>query len=36
MDEWGWDPEMTQEHLKPRNRRGTIVRYGREGRESLT
>ncbi len=36
MDEWGWDPEMTQEHLKPRNRRGVIVRYGREGRESLT
>jgi RNA polymerase primary sigma factor len=36
MDEWGWDPEMTQEHLKPRNRRGTVVRYGREGRESLT
>ncbi len=36
MREWGWDPEMTQEHLKPRNRRGTIVRYGREGRESLT
>ncbi|MEX1334565.1 MAG: sigma-70 factor domain-containing protein, partial [Candidatus Limnocylindrales bacterium] len=20
MDAWGWDPEMTQEHLKPRNR----------------
>ncbi len=36
LGEWGWDPEMTQEHLKPRNRRGTIVRYGREGRESLT
>ncbi|HKZ91133.1 MAG TPA: sigma-70 family RNA polymerase sigma factor, partial [Candidatus Limnocylindrales bacterium] len=36
MREWGWDPEMTQEHLKPRNRRGSIVRYGREGRESLT
>ena len=36
MDMWGWDPEMTQEHLKPRNRRGTVVRYGREGRESLT
>lgn len=36
MDVWGWDPEMTQEHLKPRNRRGTVVRYGREGRESLT
>ena len=33
MDEMGWDPEMTQEHLKPRNRRGSIVRYGREGRE---
>ena len=28
MDEWGWDPEMTQEHLKPRNRRGVIVRTG--------
>ena len=36
MDAWGWDAEMTQEHLKPRNRRGTVVRYGREGRESLT
>ncbi|MFV2064724.1 MAG: sigma-70 family RNA polymerase sigma factor [Chloroflexota bacterium] len=36
MDGWGWDPEMTQEHLKPRNRRGSVVRYGREGRESLT
>ena len=36
LDEWGWDPEMTQEHLKPRNRRGSVVRYGREGRESLT
>jgi len=36
MDAWGWDPEMTQEHLKPRNRRGIVVRYGREGRESLT
>ena len=36
MDAWGWDPEMTQEHLKPRNRRGSVVRYGREGRESLT
>ena len=22
LDEWGWDPAMTQEHLKPRNRRG--------------
>jgi RNA polymerase primary sigma factor len=36
MDAWGWDPEMTQEHLKPRNRHGIVVRYGREGRESLT
>jgi RNA polymerase primary sigma factor len=36
MDEWGWDPEMSQEHLKPRNRRGSVVRYGREGREALT
>ena len=36
MREWGWDPEMTQEHLKPRDRRGSVVRYGREGRESLT
>ena len=36
MDAWGWDPEMTQEHLKPRNRRGIVVRYGREGREQLT
>ncbi len=36
LAEWGWDPEMTQEHLKPRDRRGTIVREGRAGRESLT
>jgi RNA polymerase primary sigma factor len=36
LDEWGWDPQMSQQHLKPRNRRGSIVRYGREGRESLT
>ena len=36
LDEWGWDPQMSQEHLKPRDRRGSIVRYGREGRESLT
>ncbi len=36
LAEWGWDPEMTQEHLKPRDRRGTIVREGRSGRESLT
>jgi RNA polymerase sigma factor (sigma-70 family) len=36
MDAWGWDPEMTQEHLKPRDRRGSLVRYGKEGRESLT
>ena len=36
LDEWGWDPEMTQDHLKPRDRRGSVVRYGREGREQLT
>jgi RNA polymerase primary sigma factor len=36
LDDWGWDPAMSQEHLKPRNRRGTVVRYGREGREQLT
>ena len=36
MDAWGWDPEMTQEHLKPRDRRGSLVREGKEGRESLT
>jgi hypothetical protein len=28
MDAWGWDPEMTQEHLKERDRRGSLVRYG--------
>ena len=27
---------MSQAHLKPRNRRGSVVRYGREGREQLT
>ncbi|CAN5705058.1 hypothetical protein BH23CHL8_BH23CHL8_32250 [soil metagenome] len=36
MGDWGWDPEMSQAHLKPRDRRGSIVRYGKEGRESLT
>jgi len=36
MDAWGWDPESTQEHLKARDRRGSLVRCGKEGRESLT
>ena len=36
MAERGWDPEMTQAHLKPRDRRGVLVRFGREGRETLT
>ncbi|CAN5527479.1 hypothetical protein BH24CHL9_BH24CHL9_00050 [soil metagenome] len=36
LDDWGWDPEMSQQHIKPRNRRGSVVRYGREGREALT
>ncbi len=36
MGAWGWDPESTQEHLKPRNRRGSLVRCGKDGRESLT
>ncbi len=36
MREWGWDPELSQQHLKPRDRHGSIVRTGRAGRESLT
>jgi len=36
MDAWGWDPESTQEHLKARDRRGSLVLCGKEGRESLT
>jgi RNA polymerase primary sigma factor len=34
--EMGWDPEMSQAHIKPRDRRGVLVRIGREGRENLT
>ncbi len=34
--EMGWDPEMSQAHIKARDRRGVLVRIGREGREQLT
>ena len=34
--EMGWDPEMRQASIKPRDRRGVLVRIGREGREQLT
>ena len=34
--EMGWDPEMSQAHIKPRDRRGVLARIGREGRENLT
>jgi RNA polymerase primary sigma factor len=33
--EMGWTPEQDMS-LKPRDRRGTLVRYGKEGREQLT
>ena len=33
--EMGWDPEQDQS-LKPRDRRGVLVRIGSEGRENLT
>ena len=33
--EMGWDPEADQS-IKPRDRRGRLVRIGREGREQLT
>ena len=33
--EMGWDPEVDQS-VKPRGRRGRLVRYGRDGREQLT
>jgi RNA polymerase primary sigma factor len=36
LADWGWDPAMSQAHIKPRDRRGSIVRYGKEGREALT
>ena len=35
MLEMGWDPDADQS-LKPRDRRGVLVRIGREGREQLT
>ena len=35
MREMGFDPTVDQ-HLKPRDRRGRLVRIGREGREQLT
>ncbi len=34
--EMGWDPEMSQAHIKARDRRGVLVRIGKEGRENLT
>jgi RNA polymerase primary sigma factor len=34
--EMGWDPEYSQAHIKARDRRGVLVRIGREGRENLT
>ncbi len=36
MAEMGWDPEMSQAHIKARDRRGVLVRIGKEGRENLT
>src|SRR5688500_5660672 len=35
MAEMGWTPEQDMS-LKPRDRRGVLVRYGKEGREQLT
>jgi RNA polymerase sigma factor RpoD-like protein len=35
LAEMGWTPEQDTS-LKPRDRRGVLVRYGREGREALT
>jgi RNA polymerase primary sigma factor len=35
MREMGWDPEQDLS-IKARDRRGVLVRYGREGREQLT
>ncbi len=35
MAEMGWTPEQDTS-VKPRDRRGVLVRYGREGREQLT
>jgi RNA polymerase primary sigma factor len=34
--EMGWDAEMSQAHIKARDRRGVLVRIGKEGRENLT
>jgi len=36
LSEMGWDPEMSQAHIKARDRRGVLVRIGKEGRENLT
>jgi len=36
LTDMGWDPEMSQAHIKARDRRGVLVRIGREGRENLT
>ncbi|CAN5246250.1 hypothetical protein BH24CHL7_BH24CHL7_10990 [soil metagenome] len=35
MQEMGWNPDQ-ELNLKPRDRRGVLVRIGREGREQLT
>ncbi|HSH22061.1 MAG TPA: RNA polymerase sigma factor RpoD [Candidatus Caenarcaniphilales bacterium] len=35
MQEMGWNPDQ-ETNLKPRDRRGVLVRIGREGREQLT
>ncbi len=34
--EMGWDPEFSEAARKPRDRRGVLVRIGKEGREQLT
>jgi RNA polymerase sigma factor RpoD-like protein len=36
LTEMGWNPEFSENNLKARDRRGVLVRYGREGREQLT
>jgi RNA polymerase primary sigma factor len=36
MTEMGWNPDFSEGHLKARDRRGVLVRYGKEGREQLT
>jgi RNA polymerase sigma factor RpoD-like protein len=36
MLEMGFDPEVSEANLKPRDRRGRVVKIGKEGREQLT